>query len=102
MRQEHQNGGVVIRRLAMTGRFERDYKRLDHGLQGKVDTVLLNLTKNPRSPMLRFEKLGGYRRPSIHTVHVTPNHSHKLSFEIDGDTAILRRIGTHKEIDGAP
>lgn len=102
MSQSHQNGGVVIRRLAMTGRFERDYKRLDQGLRCKVDAVLLNLVKNPRPATLRFEKLGGFCRPSIFTVHVTPNHSHKLSFEIDGDCATLRRIGTHKEIDGTP
>jgi hypothetical protein len=51
---------------------------------------------------LRFEKLSGYKNPAIYTIHVTANHSHKVSFALLGTTAILRKIGTHKEIDRAP
>lgn len=40
--------------------------------------------------------------PSIFTIHATRNHSHKISFEIEGDVAIMRKIGTHKEIDRSP
>lgn len=56
----------------------------------------------PPPARLRFEKLTGYKNPSIYTIHVTRNHSHKLSFELVGNVAVLRKIGTHKEIDRAP
>jgi plasmid maintenance system killer protein len=38
---------------------------------------------NPRPPGLRFEKLQGYRRPDIYTIHVTGNF--KISMEIEGN-----------------
>ena len=61
---------------------------------------LRDLLRNPMPPGLRFEKLQGYRNPSIYTIHVTGNY--KASMEIDGDTATLRRVGTHNEIDRRP
>lgn len=44
----------------------------------------------------------GYRNPNIYTIHVTPNHSHKASFELRDDVAVFRQVGTHKELDRAP
>jgi hypothetical protein len=31
-----------------------------------------------------------------------PNRSWQITFELDGDTAILRRIARHKDLDRAP
>lgn len=93
-------GGVVIRRLQTTERFVRDYRKLDAALSGRVDDKLRDLLKDPRPPGLRFEKLKGYRRPDIYTLHVTGNF--KISLEIEGDLAVLRRVGCHDVIDRAP
>lgn len=93
-------GGVVITHLSRIERFDRDYRKLDAELQGKVTTKLRDLLKTSRPPGLRFEKLKGYSRPDIYTIHVTGNH--KISFLIDGTTAILRRVANHDEIDRAP
>lgn len=60
------------------------------------------LLQSPLPARIRFEKLSGYRNPSIYTIHLTHNHSHKASFELVGNKAVFRRIGTHKQIDRAP
>jgi mRNA-degrading endonuclease YafQ of YafQ-DinJ toxin-antitoxin module len=82
--------------------FKRAYKKLAPEIKSKLEKVLEALKQHPPPTSLRLEKLSGYTDPDIWTVHVTANHSYKLSFEMDGDTAILRRIATHKEIDRAP
>jgi mRNA-degrading endonuclease RelE of RelBE toxin-antitoxin system len=93
-------GGMRIQAMQPTERFERDYKKLTAEQQNLVDDKLKLLLVNPRPPGLRFEKLKGYQRPLIYTIHITGNY--KLSFAIEGNTAVLRRIDTHDVIDRAP
>lgn len=93
-------GGVVVRSFSLTIRFKKDYRKLDPQLQQRVDSKLEDLCKDPRPAGLVFEKLKGYDNPCIYTIHVTGNY--KLSMQIDGDTATLRRVGNHDEIDRAP
>jgi mRNA-degrading endonuclease RelE of RelBE toxin-antitoxin system len=93
-------GGVVIERWSKSKRFHKDYDKLTIDLRDLVDGKLQDLAKNPRPPGLRFEKLNGYSKPSIYTIHVTGNY--KASMEIESSHAYLRRVGTHDEIDRAP
>jgi plasmid maintenance system killer protein len=53
-----------------------------------------------RPPGLRFEKLSGYSNPDIYTIHVNGNY--KVSLEVTGGNALLRRVAPHDEIDRAP
>jgi hypothetical protein len=92
-------GGVVIKRWAKTRRFHKDYDKLTIDLRNTVDQKLQDLCGNPRPPGLGFEKLQGHDG-IIYTIHVTGNH--KISMEIAGSDAMLRRVGTHDEIDRAP
>lgn len=82
--------------------FQNSYRSLSNDIKECFKEIHKLLKHDPQPKKLRLEKLEGYRNPNIYTIHITPNHSHKLSFEIVGTTAILRRIGTHKEIDRAP
>lgn len=82
--------------------FARELRALPKEIQSHAVKSVSSLTANPMPARLRFEKLYGHKNPSIYTIHVTGNHSHKASFEISGSTAIMRRIGTHKEIDRTP
>jgi mRNA-degrading endonuclease RelE of RelBE toxin-antitoxin system len=91
-----------IKTIEPLPRFGRELKSLSLDLQKQAKTALELLKANPYSGRLRLEKLSGYKNPNIYTVHVTANHSHKISFEIEGTNAILRRIATHKEIDRTP
>ena len=93
-------GGVQLKTLTPKTRFKRDYKKLDPQLRKRVDDKLKDLLEDPMPPGLRFEKLSGYSNPDIYTVHVTGNY--KISLEIKGDNATLRRVRTHNEIDRLP
>ena len=73
---------------------------MDAAIQKRVDQTLEKLLGNPHENRIRFEKLKGYRNPAIYTVHVTGNF--KISMEIDGNRAILRRVAVHDVIDRTP
>ncbi len=91
-----------ITKITSTGRFRNKYKKLTEDIKKHVETALADLLKSPLPSYLRFEKLKGIKNPSIYTIHITPNHSHKISFELNGLEVTLRNIGTHKEIDRSP
>jgi len=93
-------GGVIIRHTELTKKFKKDYRKLSNSLQDNVDTKLEDLLKYPRPSSLRFEHLQGYHNPKVYSIHVTGNY--KISFEIIGDTAKLRRVGNHDLIDRCP
>lgn len=93
-------GGVVITRWSKSKRFHRDYDKLELSMRDLVDSKLQDLARNPMPPGLAFEKLKGHNSPPVYTVHVTGNY--KISMEISGGHAFLRRVGPHNEIDRAP
>jgi mRNA-degrading endonuclease RelE of RelBE toxin-antitoxin system len=93
-------GGVTITRWSKLKRFHKDYEKLTIEQRNLVDSKLQDLASNPRPAGLRFEKLQGYQNPSIYTIHVTG--SFKISMEISGSIASLRRVGDHDDIDRAP
>jgi hypothetical protein len=82
--------------------FQNSYSALPEEVKAAFKEAYRLLLQDPQPKKLRLEKLSGYKKPGIYTIHVTANHSHKLSFELVGDVAELRRIGTHKEIDRTP
>ena len=93
-------GGVSITRWRKSKRFHKDYDKLGIELRDLVDVKLQDLARPLRPAGLAFEKLKGHASPSIYTVHVTGNY--KISMEIEGTEAFLRRVAPHDEIDRAP
>lgn len=94
------SGGVKVTLWRKSKRFQRDYDKLTPDLRKRVDQKLQDLTKVPMPSGLRFEKLKGYSSPDIYTLHVTGNY--KISLEINGGGAFLRRVANHDEIDRTP
>lgn len=94
------SGGVVITQIERLNRFAREFRKLTKELQDRTEAKVVDLQQSPRPPGLGFEKLKGYRSPDIYTIHVTGNY--KVSFEIEGTKATLRRVAPHDEIDRAP
>lgn len=92
-------GGVVITRWQKLKRFHRDYDKLTVQQRDLVDQKLQDLSKNPIPAGLRFEKLKGYSKPDVYSIHVDGNY--KVTMEILGSVALLRRVATHDEIDRA-
>ncbi len=82
--------------------FQNSYRSLSDEVKACFKEAYRSLLDDPQPKKLRLEKLSGHKNPGIYTIHITPNHSHKLSFELIGTVAELRRIGTHKEIDRTP
>lgn len=93
-------GGWTVR---PSTRFLRDYKRLSPDLQREVDNSLRDLGRQPVPAMRRLHRISpAGQRPQLFSVDVTPNKAYKISFELDGAFAVLRRVGTHAEIDRNP
>ena len=90
----------MIDKISFLRTFERDYKKLDAQMKERVGAKLSDLRKDPRPSGLAFEKLKGYSKPDLYTIHVTGNY--KISLEIVGSEAKLRRVGTHNAIDRSP
>lgn len=88
-----------IRRIQWTERFKRAYQALSPELQRETEEAIRDLVKEYVPNSRRLAPLGGYKNPKVYVVHVTRNHSHKMSFEVDGDLAILRTVDTHKVLD---
>lgn len=82
--------------------FKRSVQRLGPEIRAQLQQALKDLMKDPQPSRLKLEKLQGYKNPSIYTIHFTGNNSHKLSFELKSDIAVMRRAGTHKQIDRCP
>lgn len=83
-------------------RFQKEYDGLTPDLKAAVDDAIYDLTSDPIPAKRRFHPLNGYSNPKIYSIDVTSNHAYKISVEIDGECATLRRIATHREIDRLP
>lgn len=94
--------GPRIEKLDFTPRFQREFSALGPDLQREAAEVFKQMRQQPLPRTLRFHKLQGYRSPALYSVDVTGNKSHKISFSLEGDTAVLRRIAPHKQIDRSP
>lgn len=93
-------GGAVIRAFQFKETFNRDYKKLTNELKAKFQEQSRKLLGENRNGTINFEKLKGYSRPNIYTIHIEGNY--KASCELVGDIIIFRRIGPHDRIDRAP
>ena len=93
---------LTINKIYPSKKFERDYKNLPSDIRKCVNKALIDLLKSPIPTRLRLKKYKGHSNPSVYAVHITNNHSHKMSMEIRGTDAFLRYVGTHKDIDRSP
>lgn len=93
-------GGVSITGISFKPRFKKDVRQLTPALRERLFAKLKALRQDPIPSGLRFEKLQGYSNPEIFTFHVDGNY--KVSLEIRGSHAILRRVSVHKDIDRLP
>lgn len=82
--------------------FGKSLKCIPPEKRAEALSAIKALLQDPMPQRIRFEKLVSYKNPAIYTIHITRNHSHKASFELIGATAVMRKVGTHKEIDREP
>lgn len=89
-----------IRRIQHKERFKKAYKKLDPRIQGEVDEVINGLLKDVSPTGRQVKKMSGHHNPDIWEIRVTKNF--RLTFERDGDTAILRNVDTHDFLYRSP
>jgi len=78
-------------KLLFTKSFVRDYRKLPERIQAAVDKQLGLLLSNQQHPSLNIKKMQDPR--DIWEGRVT--ESYRFTFQIEGDTYILRKVGTH-------
>lgn len=78
-------------KFARRKRFVRDYARLQAPMRKKVDRQLGHLARDIRHPGLRAKKVTG--APDIWEARIDIHN--RLTFQIDDETIVLRRVGTH-------
>lgn len=78
-------------KLFFTYSFIKDYQALPEHLQKMVDKKLKLFLGNPRHPSLNIKKMQDPR--DIWEGRITKGY--RFTFQIEGDTCILRRLGPH-------
>lgn len=79
-------------RLVITGPFSDDYRALSSPLKKRVDRMFHRLLANHRHPSLRAKKM---QPKSSGVYEVRVSGSHRMTFRVDGDAIIARRVGAH-------
>jgi len=79
-------------RIQTTKPFDRDYDSLQKGIKERASKQFILLLENPRHPSLRLKKIKGH--PTMWEGRIT--ESYRFTFQIVGETYLLRRIGAHE------
>jgi mRNA-degrading endonuclease RelE of RelBE toxin-antitoxin system len=74
--------------------FDDDYSSLPENVKNKADKQLAILIDNPQHPSLHIKKIKGH--PNIWEGGITIKY--RFTFQIFGETYLLRRIGKHDVI----
>lgn len=93
---------LVIKSFDYSDSFSRDVGRAPEDVVEASKDALKKLKEHAAAGSLRLHPLKGYGMPTIFKIDVLANCSWQLTFELDGDVAILRRLATHKQIDRRP
>ena len=72
--------------------FIKDFAKLPATAKGRFEKQLNLLLENPRHPSLRLKKMAGQQ---IDIWEARISRSMRFTFHVEGNTYILRRIGTH-------
>ena len=85
-------------KIARTVRFKKAWEQLTKGEKAVARKAITNLAVNVRYPALRARKIEGAE--NIWEARVS--YSLRMTFQIEGNTIILRNIGHHNETLGRP
>ncbi len=85
-------------RIARTARFDKAWKQLDLKEKILARKAVAHMAENLRHPALNVKKLKG----TDDIWEARASLSLRITFQIIGDTIILRNIGRHDETLGNP
>ena len=93
---------IQVERFAYSERFKDEFQKLEPSVQAAAKDALDTLLRHPQSKSLRLHPLTGLPKPTVWKIDVFANHSWQITFELNGSTAELKRIATHKTTDRDP
>lgn len=79
-------------RIVLTRSFERDYRDLPERLKQDVQKIAGLVVSNHRHPSLRAKKM---KPKTLGTYEVRISKGYRMTFSLDGDKIIVRRVGSH-------
>lgn len=85
-------------KIARTARFKKAWERLTKEEEALARKAITNLAENLRYPALRVKKIKG----TENIWEARTSSSSRITFQIEGNTIILRNIGRHDETLGHP
>ena len=77
--------------IKTTRTFDKEFNQLPEHIKRRTEKQLVLFMENPQYPSLHIKKMAGYK--GIWEGRIT--YQYRFTFEIIGETFILRRIGTH-------
>ena len=77
-------------RVVFTDPFQRDYRTLPAEVQRALSKALKFLLANPRHSSLHAKKI-----PGTEIWYARASRAYRFTFQLNGDTITLRRVGTH-------
>lgn len=80
-------------RIARTESFKKSWQRLNEGQKVLARKAIENLVMDMTYPALRVKKIKGTK----HIWEARVSRSLRMTFQIEGDTIMLRNIGQHDE-----
>lgn len=80
-------------KIARTARFKKAWKELSEEDKELARKALKNLATDMRYPALRLKKMKGAEQ----LWEARVSHSLRMTFQLQGDTIVLRNIGRHDE-----
>ncbi len=80
-------------KIARTGRFKKAWEQLTKREKALARKAITNLALNIRYPALRAKKIKG----AANIWEARASYSLRITFQIKGNTIILRNVGHHNE-----
>lgn len=80
-------------KIVRTARFKKAWRQLNEEEKEVARKALRNFAMDIRYPALRIKKMKGVE----HIWEARVSRSLRMTFQIEGDTSILRNIGRHDE-----
>lgn len=85
-------------KVVFTEQFEQAYQRLTAAERRSVRKALSLLGDNPRHPGLRVKKMKGKQN----AWEARPSTRLRLTFEMAGETIVMRNVGEHDTVLRSP
>ena len=84
----------MTREIVFSAPFDRLFKRLPKRIRNETYEKLALFLEDPAHPSLRVKRIRGTERIWEMSITILPRKD-RLTFELEGERVVLRRIGTH-------